>query len=46
MQEEHQHHCENYHLGAVPDNIVQFEEFYQARRERLRLRIADLLMRT
>ena len=44
-QEECQHHCDSYALGIVPESIVGFETFYQDRRERLRQRIAELLMR-
>ncbi len=43
-KEERQKFCDNYALGVVPDNIVDFETFYQERRERLRQRIAELLM--
>lgn len=42
-QEERQQHCDNYLLGVVPDSIVDFEKFYQERRERLRDRIGVVL---
>ena len=32
-------------LGRVPDDIVQFDSFYEARRERLKARISELLGR-
>lgn len=36
-------HCENHLLGNVPDDITDFEEFYEARRQRLQNRIAELV---
>lgn len=41
--ERHRHYCETHELGQVPDDIRDFETFYQERRARLRDRIADLL---
>lgn len=41
---ERRHHCEVHELGQVPDEIADFENFYQARRKRLRSRVAALLM--
>ena len=44
-QEERHQHCDSYLLDIVPESIVDFETFYQTRRERLRQRIAELLIR-
>ena len=33
-------HCERHYLGDVPERIIDFEEFYRARRKRLRALIA------
>ena len=44
-QEGRRNYCEKYDLGIVPAALVESETFYQARRERLRKRIAGLLIR-
>ena len=36
-------HCESHLLGDVPNEITDFEEFYEARRIRLQQRIAELV---
>ena len=38
-----QHYCDMYHLGDVPREITDFMAFYEARRERLQERIAELV---
>ena len=38
-EESRQHYCENYFLGNVPNDILWFVEFYEARRARLQERI-------
>lgn len=43
--EERQRHCNDHALGVLPDNILDFGKFYLERRERLRRRIAELLIR-
>ena len=41
-----QHYCDLYHLGDVPQKITDFMAFYEARRERLQERIAELVNAT
>ena len=38
-----QHYCVLHDLGEVPDNIIMFDQFYEARRQRLREKITTLL---
>ncbi len=38
-----QHYCDQHYLVNVPREITDFEEFYEARRERLQERIAELV---
>ena len=42
-EESRRHYCEKYFLGDVPSDMTGFLEFYEARRERLRERIAVLV---
>lgn len=42
-KKERQHYRDIHHLGKVPKTIADFEVFYNARRERLRKRIAELI---
>ena len=42
-KKERQHYCDIHHLGKVPKTIVNFEVFYNTRRERLRKRIGELI---
>ena len=42
-EEERRHYCNLYLLGDVPKDMGGFLEFYEARRERLQLRITELL---
>lgn len=37
------HYCERYLLGDVPNEMINFLEFYEQRRERLRERISELV---
>lgn len=37
------HHCDLYDLGQIPQQITSFMDFYEARRERLQERIAELV---
>ena len=41
--EQRKYYCETHYLGVVPESVVGFGEFYAARRERLRARIAELV---
>ena len=41
--EKQEYYCERHRLGKVPDSIVDFMEFYSARRENLRNHIAKLV---
>ena len=36
-------HCERHLLGEVPEEMAEFDQFYQARHQRLKLRIAELV---
>ena len=42
-EESRRHYCEKYFLGDVPHDMTGFQKFYEARRERLRERIAALV---
>lgn len=39
-------YCEKHLLGDVPEEMMDFPDFYEARKERLRERIGKLLERT
>lgn len=41
--EERQRYCELYLLGDIPEDIIGFKGFYEARRERLEEKITDLV---
>lgn len=40
---ERQAHCERHLLGEAPEGMAEFDKFYQARHERLKSRIAELV---
>ena len=40
---ERQAHCERHLLGEVPEEMAEFDKFYQARHARLKSRIAELV---
>lgn len=40
---ERQAHCERHLLGEVPEEMADFDQFYQARHEHLKSRIAELV---
>ena len=42
-EEKRQHYCDLYFLGEIPRDITGFLDFYEARRERLQDRIAELV---
>ena len=42
-EESRRHYCEKYFLGDIPRDMTGFLKFYEARRERLRERIAALV---
>ena len=42
-EEARRHYCDLYYLGEIPRDITGFLEFYEARRERLQGRIAELV---
>ena len=38
-----QHYCDMYLLGEIPQDVAGFMSFYEARRERMQERIAELV---